>query len=162
MADMIPEQWTVLLTGIQTVIVILSFTTLIWQMRQLNRRLRQDAYARAIEDYSQMGSYLMVKPHLNGFLYAGNPVVEALNDEEKDCYNYVALVMTLFERIYLLKSKGNLDNEIWESWERWLIQTWLPMNMFNLFWDAERQFYTTRFSRYIDATLNAKKEVQAG
>jgi hypothetical protein len=162
MADMTPEQWTVLLTGIQTFIVILSFAALIWQMRQLNRTLRQDAYARAIEDYSQMGNYLMDKPHLNRFFYAGNPVVEALNDEEKDCYNYVALVMTLFERIYLLNSKGNLDHEIWESWERWLIHAWLPMTMFSVFWNAERQFYTTSFSRYIDATLDATKKAPTG
>ena len=145
-----PEQWIMILTAVQTVTIVLSFAALIWQLRQVNRSLQQDAYARAIEDYSQMMGHLLDKPKLNRFFYEGNTDFEALPDDQKDFYNYLALSFALFERIYLLSRKGSVEPHIWASWERWLTEGWFRPKLFETFWTNEGTFFTADFYEFVD------------
>lgn len=147
------EDWSLILTATQTVIIMFTFVALIWQLRQVVRALQQDALSRAIDDYSQMMSHLLQKPHLNRFFYKGIKDFESLSEEEKDFYNYIALSLTLFERIYLLAMRGAIEPDIWESWERWLTNGWFRIELFQTHWANEKIFYTRAFCKFVDEKL---------
>lgn len=143
------EDWTLVLGIVQTVVIILSFGALVWQLFQVNRNLKQDAYSRAIEDHSQMVNRLLEKPRLNRFFYEGVKDFEILNADEKDFYNYIALSFTLFERIYLLSRRGAVEPQIWSSWEKWLVEGWFRLQLFEIFWKNEGVFFTEDFREFI-------------
>lgn len=151
------EDWALIMTIVQTVVTILTFGALIWQLIKVNATLRQDAYSRAVEDYTQMMNRLLEKPKLSNFFYEGIKSFEELSDDEKDFYNYIALSATLFERIYLLSNKGSLDPEIWQSWERWLIDGWFRVKLFETFWVGEGQFFTKSFQEFVNRELDKFK-----
>jgi hypothetical protein len=145
------EEWTLVLTAVQTIVIVLSFAALIWQLRQVARSLQQDAYSRAIEDYTEIAGRLLDKPQLNKFFYEDNTAFQALTDDEKDFYNYLGLSFALFERIYLLAQRGSIDSRIWASWERWLTDGWFRSRLFDTFWQNERTFFTTDFHEFVDS-----------
>jgi hypothetical protein len=153
------EDLTLILSVIQTVVIVFTLVALIWQLRQVVRALQQDALSRAIDDYSQMMNHLLVKPNLNRFFYEGIKDFESLSDDQKDFYNYIALSITLFERIYLLAKKGAIEPTIWESWERWLTNGWFRVGLFQTYWANEKTFYTTDFCKYVD---DKYEEFQSG
>lgn len=144
------EDLTLVLTAIQTIVILFTFAALIWQLRQVVRALQQDALSRAIDDYSQMMSHLLVKPTLNRFFYQGIKDFESLSDDQKDFYNYIGLSITLFERIYLLAKKGAIEPAVWESWERWLTNGWFRIELFPIYWANEKTFYTAEFCKFVD------------
>ncbi len=145
-----PEEWTLILTAVQTVVIVLSFAVLIWQLRQVTRNLQQDAYSRAIEDYTEIAGHLLEKPQLNQFFYEDNAAFQALTADQKDFYNYLGLLFALFERIYLLARRGSIEPRIWASWERWLVDGWFRLRLFDTFWQHERTFFTTDFYEFVD------------
>jgi hypothetical protein len=151
------EDWTLILSAVQTIAIVLSFAALIWQLRQVNSSLQQDAYSKAIEDYSQMMNHLLQKPNLNRFFYEGIAEFESLSDDEKDFYNYMALSFALFERIYLLANKGAVESGIWSSWERWLADAWFRPKLFEIFWKNERTFFTADFCKLVDTKFTEYK-----
>ena len=153
-----PEEWTLILTVVQTIVIVLSLMALIWQLRQFTRSLQHDAYSRAIEDYSQIAGHLLDKPQLNQFFYEDNTDFQALTGDQKDFYNYLGLSFALFERIYLLARQGSIQPRIWDSWERWLIDGWFRLRLFDTFWRRERTFFTTDFYEFVDRKYAEFKE----
>jgi hypothetical protein len=90
------------------------------------------------------------KPHLNKLFYADHPAFGALESDQQDFYNYLALFIGVLERAYLLHQKKWIDEETWSTWERWLVQHWFKLGLFELFWRSERLFFTVDFYEYID------------
>lgn len=144
------DELIALLTLIQTTFIFLTFVCLVWQLKKLRQSMRQDAYSRAIEDYYQMTNRLIDKPCLNQFFYKGNSDFQALDKPAQDFYNYLALSFALFERIFLLSTKKEIEPRIWASWKRWLIDAWFRADHFDIFWRHERTFFTTDFTAFID------------
>jgi hypothetical protein len=61
----------------------------------------------------------------------------------------MALSFALFERIFLLWKKGDIEPHIWDSWERWLTE-WFRPQLFVVFWSHERTFFTIDFYQFVD------------
>jgi hypothetical protein len=157
---MTTEQISLILTAIQTIIIVLTFIGIIWQLRQFNRNMRNDAYSKAIEDHSRISQILIDKPQVNKEFYANNADFKNLDSAQQDFYNYLALSIGLLERIFLLFKKGWIDQETWEAWERWLIQHWFHIGLFELFWENERRFYSMSFYQYVDEKYQQYKKAQ--
>jgi hypothetical protein len=52
------EPWSLIVSIINALIQLLAFLALAWQLRQISNNLKQDAYSRAIDDYSQEEYFL--------------------------------------------------------------------------------------------------------
>jgi hypothetical protein len=144
------EELSLLLTAVQTLIIVLSFIGVIWQLRQFNQNMRYDAYSKAVEDYSRISEVLIDKPYLNKIFYSSNADFNKLDDIQKDFYNYLALTFGFLERIYLLFKKGWINQKTWDSWERWLTQGWFHLDLFEIFWKNERENFNVDFYKYVD------------
>ena len=136
-----PEEWTLILTVVQTIVIVLSLMALIWQLRQFTRSLQHDARPRAIEDYSQIAGHLLDKPQLNQFFYEDNTDFQALTETKRTFTTTLGSSFALFERIYLLARQGSIQPRIWDSWERWLIDGWFRLRLFDTFWRRTNVFH---------------------
>jgi hypothetical protein len=143
------QELNLTLSLIETGAIVLSLALVFYQLREVSRGLKENAYDRAVDDYSQMMVQLLDKPNLNKLFYEENAVFKELNDDQKDFYNYMALSFALFERIFLLWKKGDIEPHIWDSWERWLTE-WFRPQLFVVFWSHERTFFTIDFYQFVD------------
>lgn len=148
------EKLNLLMVGIQTVVLVLSFGALIWQLKQIARSMRNDAYSRVIDDYSRITERLLESKSLSSRFYEGNNEFKKLSDDEQEYYNYIGLSAAFFERVYLLHRQGGIDASIWSSWERWIQDVWLNSKLFSTFWKNEHRYFTEEFARFVDAHLN--------
>jgi hypothetical protein len=138
--------------SISTLIVsIVGFLILIRQLKQFNQNMQYDAYSKHVGDYSRVSELLIEKPQLNDIYYSKNPAVANLRGNEKDFYNFLALVVGFYERLYVLRFRtGWIDEKAWSTWERWLIEQWFPLDLFELFWRNEKGYADVDFAQYID------------
>jgi hypothetical protein len=149
------EVVSIWLSAIQTVVVVLTLVGVIWQLRQFNRNMQNDAYAKVVEDYCRVSHALIERPHLNKLFYSDHVDFAALDSAQQDFYNYLAIFMGVLERAYLLFRKGWIDEQTWSTWERWLVQHWFRLDLFERFWKAERLFFTVDFYCYVDGKYAA-------
>lgn len=117
------ETYSLILGVVQAVAIVISLVALWWQLRQFNENMKCDAYARHVEDYSRVSELLIEHPELARIYHQGQGEVDDLNDEDKKFYNFVALVIGYYERLFNLHRRGWIDDKTWASWEVWLVES---------------------------------------
>lgn len=143
------ETYSLILGVVQAVAIVISLVALWWQLRQFNENMKCDAYARHVEDYSRVSELLIEHPELARIYHQGQGEVDDLNDEDKKFYNFVALVIGYYERLFNLHRRGWIDDKTWASWEVWLVEQWFPMEMFHRYWRNEGQWFHSDFDHFI-------------
>jgi uncharacterized membrane protein YccC len=78
------QELNLTLSLIETGAIVLSLALVFYQLREVSRGLKENAYDRAVDDYSQMMVQLLDKPNLNKLFYEENAVFKELNDDQKD------------------------------------------------------------------------------
>ena len=139
------EQISLILSGIQTLVIVLSLLAVWRQLKQFNYNIQDNAYTKHLEDYSQLTKILLDKPELNEIFYSKNPIFQNLNKSEKDFYNYSALAAGFLERLWTLRQKGAIEVSTWNTWELWFIEQWFPLNEFETFWQIEGKYFLPGF-----------------
>jgi hypothetical protein len=147
-----------ILAVIQTLVIVISAFLFLYQLRQFDRNLRLDAYTK-LADYSlQINGFLLGNRAVSGQFYQKNTDYKNLNDEQKDLYDYLALMFGLYERLFLLFRAKRIDQKTWAAWERWLVQVVFSLDLFPIVWRNERTMYHEDFYRYMDAKWHEQKE----
>jgi hypothetical protein len=157
------ETLSIVFGGIQTLAIIVSLFAVWRQLKQFNENMRYDAYSKHVEDYSKVSELLISHPDLNAIYYSQQPEVNQLAEKEKSFYNFVALVMGFYERLYNLRYKKQwIDEPTWKTWELWLIGQWFPLKEFDVFWRSERGWWTPDFAEYIDKKYSEYQSAAKG
>lgn len=148
---------SLMFNAIQTLIITISLGLLIYQLKQFNQNLQQDAYTK-LADYSMKINELVLqgKP-LADQLYQHHTDYLELSNDQKDLYLYLALIFGLCERLYLLFIMKGINRKTWAAWERWLTEAIFPLDVFETFWQIERTWYHEDFSNYIDRSFKIYK-----
>ena len=138
-------------SGVQTVAIVISLFALWRQLRQFNENMRYDAYSKYVEDASRVSELLLTHPKLNAIYFSQQSEVSKLDDEQKDFYNFLALVLGFCERLYNLTfNKKWGDEATWKTWDTWLTVQWFPIALFEVYWRNEKLWYTVDFRNWID------------
>ncbi len=109
---------------LQNVILLVTLGAVVWQLIQVRRATLRDAVLRAVEDHDRVNELLLQYPQLNRFIdpdgnYAGWP------RDEDDFATLLTLALGRFERLYMFQREGVVDKALWDSWVRWVKNTWL-------------------------------------
>jgi hypothetical protein len=118
----------VLFTLGQTVVLTLTLVVFIFQFRSQNIAIKDAAYQKALDDYTNSIALLVEKPELAPIIdqiaevsrASGTATFEKLTPEKGAVFGFMLLNYSLFERIYLLYSKKWIDEETWNQWHTWL------------------------------------------
>ena len=145
------------LIAIQTLIIIISAFLFLYQLRQFDHSLRQDAYTKLAEYSMQINDFLLHNKSVSSQFYQKNADYRNLDDEQRDLYNYLALMFGLYERLYLLFQAKRIDQKTWAAWERWLVKAIFPLDLFQIVWRNERTMYHEDFYKYIDTKCHEQK-----
>jgi hypothetical protein len=101
----------------------------IFQFRSQNLAIKDAAYQKALDDYSDSVALLVQKPELAalveelGQLMPGAPERTErtkMTPERSAVLGYMLLNYSLFERVYLLYAKKWIDEDTWSQWHAWL------------------------------------------
>jgi hypothetical protein len=99
----------------------------IYQFRSQNEAIKDAAYQRALDDYTNSIALLVEKPELATMVNelgqvsrAAGSQTTSLTREQGPVFGYMLLNYSLFERVYLLYAKKWIDKDTWEQWHAWL------------------------------------------
>ena len=98
----------------------------IYQFRAQNLAIKDAAYQKALDDYSDSVALLVKKPELAalveelGRLTPGATAATTLTSERGAVFGWMLLNYSLFERVYLLYAKKWLDEDTWSQWHAWM------------------------------------------
>jgi hypothetical protein len=116
-----------LLTLAQTVILTLTMIIFILSFRTQNVAIKDAAYQRALDDYTDSISLLVEKPELGSIIDEmylqddpHHPEREALGEKNRAVFGYMLLSYSLLERVYLLHAKKWIDADTWDQWHNWM------------------------------------------
>lgn len=116
----------VLITLAQTVVLTLTMVIFIYQFRAQNVAIKDSAYQKALDDYTDSIALMVDKPQLAGLLDELGPPewresqTTPTTPEKSAIFGYMLLNYSLFERVYLLYAKKWIDKDTWDQWHRWL------------------------------------------
>src|SRR5947209_2001433 len=116
----------VIATLAQTVVLTLTLIIFIFQLRSQNAAIKEAAYQKALDDYTNSISLLVQKPELTPLLTemanlgrTSGERSQSMTLEAGAAFGYMLLSYSVFERIYLLYSKNWIDDETWQQWHTW-------------------------------------------
>ena len=98
----------------------------IYQFRAQNLAIKDAAYQKTLDDYSDSIALLVQKPELAalvdelGQLSAGATARTRMTSERAAAFGWMLLNYSLFERVYLLYAKKWLDEDTWSQWHAWM------------------------------------------
>ncbi len=129
---------------LQNVILLVTLGAVVWQLIQVRRATLRDAVLRAVEDHDRVNELLLQYPQLNRFIdpdgnYAGWP------RDEDDFATLLTLALGRFERLYMFQREGVVDKALWDSWVRWVKNTWLAGRSLKRFGIWRVNFTACRF-----------------
>jgi hypothetical protein len=119
----------VLMTLAQTVVLTLTMVVFIFSFRSQNLAIRDAAYQKALDDYTDSIAMLVERPELGKLIdEMGRSIApsdskaqgKAITIEDRATFGYMLLNYSLFERVYLLYAKKWIDKETWDQWHVWL------------------------------------------
>ena len=99
----------------------------IYQFRAQNLAIKDAAYQKTLDDFTDAIALLVQKPELASlvdelgqFSRGGVPESSKLSPEKAAVFGYMLLNYSLFERVYLLYAKKWIDEDTWSQWYTWL------------------------------------------
>jgi hypothetical protein len=99
----------------------------IYQFRSQNMAIKDSAYQKALDDYTNSIALLVQKPELAALVDEMGEITRAgvrestkLTPEGAAVFGYMLLNYSLFERIYLLYAKKWIDEDTWSQWHAWM------------------------------------------
>jgi hypothetical protein len=142
---------------VQNVILIATLLLVFWQLRQVERATRRDAMMRAVEDHDRLNEILLQYPKLNTFF--GSPETYAeWQPDEINFMNFLTLALGRFERLHVFREEGYVEDALWNSWTKWVKETWLASPLARKIWELEGPFYSLPFQRFINELLSESRD----
>ncbi len=154
-----PVVWA---TVAQTVVLTLTLVIFILSFRSQDKAIKEAAYQKALDDYTDAMKMLVDKPELHKLqlelMRANRPPGSEREDpstEEKTIRNYIMLLYGLFERVHLLYRRKWIDKEPWTQWSAcW--RSWLGTQRLGGVHRSAEGMYDKPFQDYVSSILNRK------
>jgi hypothetical protein len=111
---------------VQTAVVTLTLVIFILSFRSQDKAIREGAYQKVLDDYTDTIRMLIDKPELRRLQVeiartsASRSETASASPEDMIIRNYVLLLYGLMERIHLLFRKNWIDKETWSQWSAFL------------------------------------------
>jgi hypothetical protein len=147
---------TLWLIFVQNVILFATLIAVFWQLRQVKHATRRDAVMRAVEDHDRLNELLLQFPHLNRFFDSQDRYAD-WKSEEIDFATFLTLALGRFERLYMFQREGLVDDALWDSWVKWVNDSWMASPLARRIWDLEGQFYSKPFQAFINKMLEESR-----
>jgi hypothetical protein len=113
----------VLITLAQTVVLTLTLVIFIYQFRSQNEAIKDSAYQKALDDYSDSITLLVEKPELASLLEELAPpdvkesrTTPMSSPQRTAVFGFMLLNFSILERVYLLHAKKWIDEDTWDQW----------------------------------------------
>jgi hypothetical protein len=111
------------------VVLTLTMIIFIYQFRAQNLAIKDAAYQKTLDDFSDSIALLIQKPELAPLIEelgpltpggvpltpGGAPAIK-ITPERAAVFGYMLLSYSLFERVYLLYAKKWIDEDTWSQW----------------------------------------------
>ena len=146
---------------VQTAVVTLTLVIFILSFRSQDKAIKEAAYQKALDDYTDSMRLLIEKPELRKFQVelarttAPRSGTASATPEDMIVRNYILLLYGLMERIHLLFRKNWIDRETWSQWSAFL-ELLARHPMFQEVHRSSEGMFDKPFQDYVSDVLNRK------
>jgi len=151
----------VLITLAQTVVLTITMIIFIFQFRSQDLAVKDSAYQKALDDYTDSVAMLVEKPELGslvdeiGRLNSSSWESRAeLSPQDRAQFGYMLLEYSLFERVYLLYAKKWIDEDTWSQWYTWM-KTMAKHQKFQEIHERSQGTFDKKFQDLVEKAIKA-------
>jgi len=151
----------VLSSIISTAVLTLTLVVFILSFRSQDKAIREAAYQKALDDYTDTIRMLVDKPELSKITVelarttAPRSGTASASPEDMVIRNYFLLLYGLLERIHLLFRKSWIDKETWSQWSAFL-EVLARHPMFGEVHRSSEGMFDKPFQEYVSDVLKRK------
>jgi hypothetical protein len=146
---------------VQNVVLLATLLVVLRQLRQMERTTQRDALMRAVEDHDRLNELLLQYPKLMDYFGPASDYSD-WSSEEVNFMTFLTLALGRFERLHALRRQGLVEDDLWDSWVKWVRETWFATELALRIWDKEGCFYSSSFQRFINELLANDLPANAG
>ena len=146
---------------VQTAVVTFTLVIFILSFRSQDKAIKEAAYQKALDDYTDTVRMLVEKPELRKFQVelarrvAPRSGTASASPEDMIVRDYLLLVYGLLERIHLLFRKNWIDKETWSQWSAF-VEVLTKHPMFGEVHQSSEGMFDKPFQEYVSDLLNRK------
>jgi hypothetical protein len=146
---------------VQTAVVTVTLVIFILSFRSQDKAIKESAYQKALDDYTDTMKMLLDKPELRNFqvelarTIAPRSGAAAASPEEMIIRDYLLLLYGVLERIHLLFRKNWIDKEAWSQWSA-LLEILAKHPMFGEVHRSSIGMFDKPFQEYVSDIMNRK------
>jgi len=146
---------------VQTAVVTFTLVIFILSFRSQDKAIKEAAYQKALDDYTDSIRMLIDKPELRKLQVelarttAPRTGMGSGSPEDMIIRNYILLLYGLMERIHLLFRKNWIDKETWGQWSAFL-EILARHPMFLEVHRSSEGMFDKPFQEYVSNILNRK------
>ena len=153
----------VLSTLAQTVVLTMTLVVFILSFRSQNLTIREAAYQKVLDDYSDTIRMMSTTPELYAFQVelfnrsgrALGAKMEKFTREDMVIRNFVVMMYGFFERVHSLYRRKWIDEDTWKQWAAFLgVVSAHPV--FKEVHESSREMWDRPFVDYVDTVLKEK------
>lgn len=150
---MTPFAFQTIGTVVSVLAVTLSLIGLAWQVRQQNKALRSQNYARALDRVASIQARLSADGSLANLFARGVRDTSQLTPEERIQLTWALLeIFGSFEFMYDQSRAGALPPEVWDRWEITLAW-WISLPGVQSWWRANPTVFTPDYTELVEGLI---------
>lgn len=155
-----PIVWSTL---VQTAVLTLTLVIFILSFRSQEKMIREQAYQKVMDDYSDTMRMLSDRPELYNFqleLMKLRPLGQqgSYTREELVNRNFVVTIYGFFERLHLLYRRKWIDEDTWRQWDAFL-RVIAAHPMFKDVHLSSTEMFDKPFVDYVSTIFDDKKSM---
>jgi hypothetical protein len=152
-----PVVWSTL---VQTIVLTLTLVIFIFSFRSQDKAIKEQAYQKVMDDYSDAMRMLSERPELYSFqveLFNRRQLgtEKSYSREELVVRNFCIFLYGFFERVYALYRRKWIDEETWTQWAAFL-KVVAAHPVFRDVHQSSREMWDQPFVDYVASILNRK------
>jgi hypothetical protein len=155
-----PVVWS---TIVQTVVITLTLVIFILSFRSQNQAIREQAYQKVLDEYSDSIRALSETPELHAFQMELFKMIGQRRGREPKSYtreemiirNYCVRMYGFFERLHFLYRRKWIDEDTWKQWAAFL-ELVAVHPVFREIHETSMDMWDKPFVDYVTSILNRK------
>jgi len=146
---------------VQNTVLVATLLVVFRQLRQMERSTQRDALMRAVEDQDRLTELLLQYPKLMTYFGPASNY-SSWSQDEVNFMIFLSLALGRFERLHALRCQGAVEDDVWNSWLKWVSEIWFASELSLRIWEKEGPFYSAGFQRFINEQLATRVPANAG
>jgi hypothetical protein len=137
--------------------IVMSLVYVAMQIRQNTMAIRSDTAQSVHDSWGGVYGRMSVSSELSQVMMKGNSDIDGLSESEKAQYlSFWMHTMLTWQNAYYQFKTGTLEDTLWHTMEKTMLNALLSCPGFRQFWEAREGLFADDYREYVDRELSIR------